>query len=209
MFTKTLLPDTLRAIKLVSKIDIVKNSYLAGGTALALRLGHRISVDLDFFTQEELDEKILSAELHKLPEFNETGVAWRTVWGKVGETKFSLFYYKYPLLEKTDDFEGINLLNLKDIAAMKICAVGDRGAKRDFVDLFFLGRHFTIDQMFEFYNQKFSDLDEKKYHLITSLNYFVDAEIDPLPKMLVDISWDKVKEFFHNESMRLAKINNF
>ena len=68
MFTKTLLPDTVRAIKLISGIPIVKNAYLAGGTALAMHLGHRISVDLDFFTQETLEEQILLANLHKLPD---------------------------------------------------------------------------------------------------------------------------------------------
>lgn len=208
MFTKTLLPDTVRAIELVSKIPIVKNAYLAGGTALTLRLGHRISVDLDFFTQKELDEKVLLADLEQLPDFKKDGLAWRTVWGKVSKTKFSLFYYKYPLIEETDSFMGINILNLKDIAAMKIAAVGDRGTKRDFVDLFFLNKTFTLDQMLDFYDQKFSDLDEKLYHLIRSLDYFIDAENDPMPNMLIDVNWDEIKKFFHNESMRLAKINN-
>ncbi|MBU0998062.1 nucleotidyl transferase AbiEii/AbiGii toxin family protein [Patescibacteria group bacterium] len=209
MFTKTLLPDTIRAIKLVSNIPIIKKSYLAGGTALALHLGHRISVDLDFFTQEELEEKILLADLQKLPEFKKDGVAWRTVWGKVGVTKFSLFYYKYPLLAKTHSFMGINLLNLKDIAAMKVSALGDRGTKRDFIDLYFLSKKYTLDEMLSFYDQKFFDLNDKTYHLIRSFDYFEDAENDLLPKMLVKVSWNEVKKFFHNESMRLAKINNF
>ena len=69
MFTKAILPDTLRALKLVSKIDIVKKSYLAGGTALALHLGHRISVDLDFFTPVEFDEQVLTQNLKIIPEF--------------------------------------------------------------------------------------------------------------------------------------------
>lgn len=209
MFTKTLLPDTVRAIKLVSNVPIVKKAYLAGGTALALRLGHRISVDLDFFTQEELDEKVLLADLEQLPEFKRDGLAWRTVWGKVGETKFSLFYYKYPLLEKTSKFMGINALSLKDIAAMKVSALGDRGTKRDFIDLYFLSKIYSLDEMLEFYDLKFSDLKDKTYHLIRSFDYFVDAETDPSPKMLVDISWDNIKHFFHTESMRLAKLNNF
>lgn len=209
MFTKTLLPDTIRAIELVSDVPIVRNAYLAGGTALALRLGHRVSVDLDFFTQEELEESVLLSDLEQLPEFKKDGVAWRTVWGKIGETKFSLFHYKYPLLEKTSEFMGINLLDLKDIAAMKISALGDRGTKRDFVDLYFLSKTYSLDQMLKFYDQKFSDLEDKLYHLIRSFDYFADAEADSLPNMLVDVSWDDIKEFFHSESMRLAKFNSF
>lgn len=209
MFTKTLLPDTVRAIKLVSKVPIVKNSYLAGGTALALRLGHRISIDLDFFTLEELEENVLLADLEQLPEFKKDGVAWRTVWGIIQNTKFSLFYYKYPLLEKTDAFMGIKIASLKDIAAMKIIAVGDRGTKRDFVDLYFLTKTYTINEMLEFYDMKFGDLDEKAYHLIRSLDYFADADVDTqLPKMLIDIDWENIKKFFHQESMRLSKVYN-
>jgi len=209
MFTKTLLPDTLRAIKLVSGIPIIKKAYLAGGTALALQLGHRTSVDLDFFTQVELGEKILSADLHELSEFKEEGVAWRTVWGKIGETKFSLFYYKYPLLAKTHPFRGINLLGLKDIAAMKVAALGDRGTKRDFIDLYFLSKIYSLDEILLLYNQKYGDLECKIYHLIRSFDYFEDAEVDNLPQMLIPVSWQEVKEFFHRESMRLAKVNNF
>jgi len=209
MFTKTLLPDTVRAIKLVSKVPIVKNSYLAGGTALALRLGHRISIDLDFFTLEELEENVLLADLEQLPEFKKDGVAWRTVWGIIQNTKFSLFYYKYPLLEKTDAYMGIKIASLKDIAAMKIIAIGDRGTKRDFIDLYFLTKIYTTDEMLEFYDMKFGDLDEKAYHLIRSLDYFADADVDTqLPKMLIDIDWENIKKFFHQESMRLSKVYN-
>lgn len=205
MFTKTLLPDTVRAIKLISDIPTIKRAYLAGGTALALHLGHRISVDLDFFTQDRLDENVLAADLNRLPEFLEEGKAWKTVWGKIGETKFSLFYYKYPLLSPTGQFMGINVSDTKDIAAMKIQALGDRGTKRDFIDLFFLSKVYSLDEMLGFYNRKYGDLKDKTYHLVRSFDYFSDAEDENLPRMLTDISWGEIKAFFHQESMRLSK----
>lgn len=208
MFTKAVLPDTLRAIQLVSQIPIVQKAYLAGGTALALQLGHRISIDLDFFTPDEFDERILSSSLGEFPEFVQEGTAWRTVWGRVGETKFSLFYYKYPLIGDTLPFEGLKLASKKDIAAMKIHAVSDRGTKRDFVDLYFLAQEFGLDEILLFYDDKYGDLEEKAYHLIRSLDYFSDADNEPLdkaPKLLLDLSWDLVKKFFSKESMRLAK----
>lgn len=206
MFTKTLLPDTFRAIQLISDIPIIKRAYLAGGTALALHFGHRISVDLDFFTQEELEENILAADLSRLPEFKEEGKAWRTVWGKVGETKFSFFYFKYPLISPTLPFMGINILDTKDIAAMKVQALGDRGTKRDFIDLFFLAKTYSLEEMLDFYHQKYADLESKIYHLVRSLDYFADADIEKDPKMLADVSWEKVKEFFRQESMRLSRL---
>ena len=205
MFTKTLLPDTIRALKLASKISTVKNSYLAGGTALALHLGHRFSVDLDFFTREVFDEKTLSGELNPLPDYKEDGTAWRTVWGKINKTKFSLFYYQYPLIKKTVSFEGIQILQKEDIAAMKVHAIEDRGTKRDFFDLFFLAKEFSLEEMFKFYDLKYGNLKEHFYIILRSLNYFTDAEKDDNPKMLIPVSWEEVKKFFQNKSVAFAK----
>ena len=206
MFTKTLLPDTVGAIKLVSKIPTIQNAYLAGGTALALHIGHRISVDLDFFTQEKFDEKKVSLELSSIKQLEEAGKSWRTVWGNVGKTKFSIFYYEYPLLEQTIAFKGIQILGKKDIAAMKIHALEDRGTKRDFIDAFFLAREFGLEKMFAFYDQKYNSLEDHLYTILRSLDYFADAETDERPlKMLVDVSWEEVKKFFQNEAIRLAK----
>ncbi len=205
MFTKALLPNTIRAIKLVSKIETVKKSYLAGGTALALLLGHRLSEDLDFFTPEEFDEKVLSQNLKSLPEFKEDGTAWRTVWGKIGNTKFSLFYYQYPLIKKSTLFEGIQILQKEDIAAMKIHALEDRGTKRDFVDLYFLAKEFSLEQMLKFYDQKYGSLKNHLYIILRSMDYFADADMDKLPDMLVPVSWEEVKKFFHDQALVLAK----
>jgi len=205
MFTKALLPGTIRAIKLVSPISIVKKSYLAGGTALALYQEHRISVDLDFFTQQEFDENVLSSELKTLPDFREDGIAWKTVWGRVGQTKFSLFYYNYPLIKKTTQFEGVQIIGKEDIAAMKIHALEDRGTKRDFFDLFFLAKEFTLEEMLGYYDQKYGVLQEHVYMILRSLNYFADAEIDKDPRMLTPVSWEDVKSFFAEEVRRLSK----
>jgi hypothetical protein len=203
MFTKTLLPDTLRAIKLVSSNQTVKQAYLAGGTALALQLGHRISIDLDFFTDIKFNEQSLSAELSELPSYEEEGNSWQTVWGKINETKFSIFYYKYPLIEEVKNFEGLKIASTKDIAAMKINALEDRGTKRDFIDVYFLSKTFTLDQMLEFYNQKYSSLNDHLYSILRSLSYFEDADQDETPNMIIPIEWEEVKQFFIGESKRL------
>ena len=205
MFTKALHPDTLRALKLISNIDLVKKSYLAGGTALALHLGHRISVDLDFFTPIALDENVLASSLKEIPGFVEEGKAWRTVWGNVENTKFSLFFYQYPLINETTSFEGVPISSKEDIAAMKIHAIEDRGTKRDFIDLYFLSKEFSLKEMLKFYNQKYGVLNEHLYSIIRSLDYFTDAEIDPDPQMLIPVSWSEVKNFFKEKSMDLAK----
>ena len=173
---------------------------------MALQLGHRISVDLDFFTQKNFDENKLALELLDISEFTKEAVSTGTVLGKVGDTKFSIFFYKYPILRDKIKFEGIQLLDKPDLAAMKIHALEDRGTKRDFIDVYFLAKEFSIEQMLGFYDQKYSTLDTHLYPIIRSLGYFADAESDEnLPKMLVEISWEEIKTFFHKESLRLAK----
>jgi len=206
MFTKTLLPDTLRAIKLVSEVSEIKQAYLAGGTALALLIGHRISVDLDFFSQHEFNEAQLIAKLVSLPEFVQDGTVQWTVWGKIGETRFSMFYYKYPLLEKTIPFEGIQLASLADIAAMKIHAIEDRGTRRDFVDVYFLSKNYSLEDMLGFYQKKYAVLEDHLYSILRALDYFEDAEKESqMPKMKSSVNWEEVKEYFRKEARRLTE----
>jgi len=206
MFTKTLLPDTFRAIKLISNIPIITKAYLAGGTALALHLGHRISIDLDFFTKEVFDEQLAVNDLSRLTEFKKEQTAWRTVIGTIGETKFSLFFYKYQIIDPLENFEGIKILSKKDMSAMKIHAIEDRGTKRDFIDTFFLAKEYSLEQMFEFYNLKYGSLDERLIHIVKSLAYFDDAEHDDWqPRMLIPVDWEEIKAFFRQETQRLAK----
>jgi hypothetical protein len=206
MFTKTLLPDTLRAIKLVSNKAEIKKAYLAGGTALALQIGHRISIDLDFFTQEEFSETQLAEKLASLPGFIQDGTGKWTVWGKIGQTKFSMFYYKYPLIDQTVQFEGIQLASLTDIAAMKIHAIEDRGTRRDFVDAYFLLKKFTLEEMLEYYQKKYSVLEDHLYSILRALDYFEDAQRESqMPRMLTKVAWEEVKEYFRKETRRLTE----
>ncbi len=206
MFTKTLLPDTFRAIQLISGIAEIKQAYLAGGTALALQIGHRISVDLDFFTVHEFNETEILTKLATLPEFVKDGIAKWTVWGKIGQTKFSLFYYKYPLLEETVLFEDLQLASFADIAAMKIHAIADRGAKRDFIDVHFLAKKYTLEEMISFYQKKYAVPEDYLYSIFRALDYFEDAEQEKeMPQMLVNVSWEEVKEYFRKETKKLTE----
>ncbi|MBI3985019.1 MAG: nucleotidyl transferase AbiEii/AbiGii toxin family protein [Candidatus Levybacteria bacterium] len=206
MFTKTLLPDTLRAIKLVSDFPEIQKAYLVRGTALALQIEHRTSIDLDFFTQDEFNEAKLSTKLASFQEFLQAGTAKWTVWGKIGQTKFSIFYYKYPLLEKTTSYEGIQLANLSDIAAMKIHAISDRGTKRDFVDVYFLSKKYTLLEMLGFYQRKYGVLEDHLYSIMRSLDYFEDAEKESdMPKMKISVNWQEIKDYFSKETYRLTR----
>lgn len=204
MYSQVLTERTKNTLALLGKEKILKDCYLAGGSALALHLGHRLSFDLDFFAPVEFERKKIIQQLEPFGLKVERE-DWGTILGKLGDIKFSLFYYKYPLIAETIDYHGINIANLKDIAAMKIDAVSSRGTKRDFIDLYFLLKKFeSIDNLLIFYDQKYQKLDANRFHIIKSLEYFADADKDQDPKMLVsDYSWEEVKKILQEEVRKL------
>ena len=156
MFTKTLSQNAAGTLALLGKSGILKEAYLAGGTACALQLGHRISLDLDFFTDKEFFTEVVLGQLEKLPGFKLDETAKWTILGSFPEVKFSYFYYQYPLIAKSSTFNQISLASLADIAAMKVAAICSRGTKRDFIDLYFLiKKKFSLEQILRFYDKKY------------------------------------------------------
>lgn len=208
MFEKTLSKNAKKSLALLGKIEFLKKAYLAGGTAVALQLGHRESKDFDFFTKEKFNARNLTNELKRqLPNFKLEKVAWGTIIGYVGKIRFTIFYYNYPLLFKLKSFLGINIADLRDIAAMKIASISDRGWKRDFIDLYFIlkNRIITLEECLNLYDQKFKKLQQNKIHIIKSLTYFIDAEDEKMPKMFQPVKWQDVKKFLEQEVRDLGK----
>ncbi|MCM8766295.1 MAG: nucleotidyl transferase AbiEii/AbiGii toxin family protein [Candidatus Omnitrophica bacterium] len=209
MFTEALSKNTQKALAILGKSHFKNRAYLGGGTALCLQMGHRISVDLDFFTSEEFDFKELVRDLKKLGSFALDRGGWGTVWGEFEKVKFSMFTYKYPVLFPFKSLWGIKILDLRDISAMKIDAISTRGLKRDFIDLYFIcKRGISLKKILLLYNRKYGTLASNFMHIQKSLVYFVDAEMSVMPKMLKKIKWEEVKKFFEEEVKSLAK-NDF
>lgn len=185
---------------------MLNKAYLAGGSALALHLGHRYSLDLDFFSQQKFDAPKVASNLEKIGKFQKEEVLSDTILGKFNTIKFSLFHYDYPIIAKLHDFLGIKIADPKDIAAMKAVAIMDRGKKRDFVDLYFLIRAgLTVEKIFKLYDKKYHLLEVNLFSLIKGLQYFIDAEDTEMPKMIKKVSWSKIKRFFEKEAVRLGK----
>lgn len=206
MFEKVISQNTKTILALLEKSEIIQKAYLAGGTALALHLGHRVSYDLDFFTQEEFDENKLLSGIKKISDFQLEDITWRTIRGKFEGIRFSIFYYKYPVLYPPKKFGKINVIDIPDIAAMKIAAVASRGTKRDFVDLYFICKeHFLLKKALQFYDKKYKNLATTYVHIMKSLVYFDDAESDEMPTMLKRVNWDEVKKYFEDEVKKLVK----
>ena len=204
MFKKVISKPTTVILALLSKERFFKKAYFAEGTALALQLGHRLSYDLDFYIKEKFNELALLEKLKKIADFQETTIDKQTILGDYPDVKFSIFYYKYPLLKKPKKFLGIDIVSIEDIGAMKIGAISGRGTKRDFIDIYFLiKKGFSLKQLLDFYDKKFDNLSNIYPHIMKSLLYFKDAEEDEMPPMLKPCKWEKVKKYFLKETPKV------
>lgn len=196
---------TNKSLELLEKFPWIRDFYLAGGTALAIQLEHRLSFDLDFFTPKSFDQKKIDFDLRLTGKYTLDRFAKNTLLGLFAKTKISFFTFKYPLISKTIHFRKIKLASIADIAAMKLEAIISRATKKDYVDLFFICRQYSIEDCIGFYQKKFSQSDSNIFYILKALNYFEDAESTDFPQMLHKISWEEIKKFFESESLRLAK----
>lgn len=190
---KTIEPGTLQLLKELQSSPIFEGTRLVGGTALALQLGHRSSIDLDFFGSVQAsseDIRDFLSEEHSITIVKESrNINIYLIDG----IKVDIVNYRYQWIDSPVVGDGFVLAGLKDIAAMKIAAVVGRGTKKDFIDLYFLLQHFSLNEILDFYMQKYPD--GSLFIAMKSLSYFEDAEADPMPVMFDDVSWEDVKVF--------------
>jgi len=208
MFTTALSQNAQNALALLGSAQLLpKDTYLAGGSALALHYGHRISIDFDFFTPTHFVGKDIIKELDKIGTFKLQETAERnTLLGLFNTVKFSLFLYEYPLILIPALFSNISIVSPEDIAAMKLAAIMDRGTKKDFIDLYFLSKNnISIDAAFGYYEKKYGALTNNAYSLVKALSYFDDAEEMEMPDMIQKIDWEEIKDFFRKEVVILAE----
>jgi hypothetical protein len=171
--------------------------YLGGGTALALHLGHRRSVDFDWFTREYIADP-----LHLARDLNDQDIAFvtgsierGTLHGLVSGVQVSFLEYRYPLLQPlvTWPMFACMLASPADLACMKLSALAQRGAKKDFVDVYALGiAYCSLSDMLGWYQQKYAVTDLT--HVLYSLAYFDDADRERMPRMFWDSNWRMIKK---------------
>lgn len=194
--TQSVYPATLALLEKVMEIPSLSQANLAGGTALALYYGHRISVDLDLFSIETLDLSTAQLDIEQLAISQNLEWEWNlieetTLSGSVGGVKIDVIRYRYSLIDEITVADGIRLISIKDIAAMKLSACAQRGSKKDFYDIYELLQHFELAQLLVFFTQKYPKTDTA--HIVRSLLYFDDAEIEAEPISLRDCTWPGVK----------------
>ena len=203
MYPQTLYPKTREVLEKIKGLPILENFYLAGGTALSLQLGHRKSVDLDFFTPNFPKRDIL---ISSLKQFEPTIAqeAEGTLDLLISNVKVSFLQYKYPLLEENEVFESVKMACVLDIACMKLSAVSSRGSKKDFYDLYFILKNMALSDLFEAFEKKFEGVKYQKVHMLKSLVFFEDADKDPTPDLIAEVSWEDIKSTLEKEVKNLG-----
>jgi hypothetical protein len=204
--TEILTSTQLAVLDGLRPIHSIGDFYLAGGTALALRHGHRRSVDFDFFRVTSFDAQDLVLTLEgAFEELERLPSGEQTLYVRLNRVTTSFFRYPYPLLEAVEPTPwGFGLASDSDIAAMKIEAIAGRGARKDFIDLRVLCRtRLTLDTAFVLFERKYGTNRTDRYHRLRALTYFDDAEHEPMPDMQMPFDWDEAKRFFTTEATRL------
>jgi hypothetical protein len=201
--TETITEQMRLALGELAGENLLNGFFLAGGTGLALHFGHRRSHDFDFFNTNSFDVDTIVQQLSRLPGFSLTSAQPNTLHVVIGGTKVSLLAYDYPVLFPLLDFSGTKVSDPRDIACMKLSAIASRGTKRDFVDLYFAARKFGLAYLVDLFHKKFARVKYNGVHLLKSIDYFTDAEADPMPEMLQPCSWEEVKRYFLAESPKL------
>lgn len=186
-------PQTLSLLRELMLEPSLESFSLAGGTALALRLGHRNSVDLDLFSMHSFSVQKVEEQLARVFDFQTSGLEEDTLLGFIGKVKVDLIAHKYPLVQRIDFLDKIRFYSLPDIAAMKLNAIARSGQRiKDFLDIFFLLQQFSLNKMIDFYKVKYANSNEMIP--LKALIYFedLDWEMDR-PELVSQVSDEALK----------------
>jgi len=184
--------NTFELLKKLQKLPLLAKTRLVGGTALALQIGHRKSIDLDFFGELDFEIQELIDSIKEFADLTILSESKNIHIYSINGIKVDFVNYKYPWIDNAICEEGILLAGIKDIAAMKISAIIGRGTKKDFIDIAFLLQKFSLKDILDFYSSKYND--GSIFAAMKSLTYFDDAEGDIMPDMLIKKSWKQVKK---------------
>ena len=191
LYYETIHPDTLELLKKIQSLELFAETRLVGGTALALQIGHRKSVDLDFFGHMDASLEEISMELSEFADVKPLSSSKAMRFLIVDGVKIDIVSYPYGWIDDPVIEDGVILAGVKDIASMKLSAITNRGTKKDFIDLYFLLKRYSFNELVDFYLTKYSD--SQLFTVFKSLTYFEDAETDPMPVMAEAVNWDDIK----------------
>lgn len=198
----TVEPGTLDLLRRLMSINELSDFFLVGGTALSLYFGHRLSIDLDLFSATPFE----TTEVIPILESAFPGFSYRNINSTIGLFSFIdgvkvdfVKYHQYKFIEPPQLVDGLRLMSIPDIAAMKIAAILKRGVKKDFYDISELLNHYTINDLIGFYNRKFPN-QQLLISIPQALTYFEDANESEAPISLKNKTWPQVKKHINKKA---------
>jgi Nucleotidyl transferase AbiEii toxin, Type IV TA system len=202
-------PELRDLLAVLGGLPELQPFYLAGGTALGLHLGHRVSQDLDLFANiESLEDNLRRSIVEKLAAKRTVERLQDSVLGlvlQVDDQPVSFFTYGYPLLASPEPVSGIHVAALIDIGLMKLDAIAGRGTRKDFYDLYFIASRIPLDELFARSPEKYPETRGFGMRVLAALVDFDIADQQQDPKMLHPVEWEQVKVFFLAEARRLGQ----
>jgi predicted nucleotidyltransferase component of viral defense system len=207
LFWNTITDDMRLVLMEFSQSAFTKSFYLAGGTALSLQLGHRLSVDLDLFSPTEdipTIRPMLENSFSKFP-----GTLADSSWGNlvylINNVRVGFYGYGFPLVAPLVETEGLRLASIEDIALMKLNAMLSRAARKDFYDLYFICKNISLKQIFKKADQKYPSVRDFEAQATKRLVYFENAENETEPSLMENVAWQSVKEYFIKQAKEIQQ----
>jgi len=199
--------EKMRSVMLeFSLSEVGKRFYLAGGTALALQLGHRKSVDLDFFSKTEDIPAIRATLTQALNKF--TPIIADASWGNLiyiaKGIQVGFFGYGYPMIDDFIIADATSLASIADIGLMKLDALLGRASRKDFHDLYEICQHVTLRHLLDYAPEKYSNVRDFESQVLRRLVFFERADIEEPVRMLEPVSWDSVKNYFRKQAIAIG-----
>jgi hypothetical protein len=206
--TETVKTELFRGLQQLMLVNEINQFYLVGGTGLALYYGHRMSDDIDLFTHQPFDAEFIWTNLELV--FKENIALDRMsniflflhLYGVKVDFVNNATALHYPL----KNFNGIRIADERDIATLKLKAIFGRGSKKDFIDLYILLQHFSMDDLIIMFAKKFPNINIGQ--LLISMQYFEDAEKFNLPFLYIKKSWAEIKTEVKNKVLQYLKKTN-
>lgn len=193
---ETVSHSTLELIQTLQADSMLQEFLLVGGTALSLQIGHRISIDIDFFTQNEFDTRELLEYLEQTYTFQLQYIHKNTLKGIINGVFVDLIRHNYRLIATPVSVSTIRMASIEDIAAMKLNAVAGNGTRvKDFIDIYFLLQKYSFSELIGFYCTKYENRND--FQILKSLTYFNDIIVEDWPNMYLEknLTMDEIKTF--------------
>lgn len=208
LYWNTVTPAMRQVLAGFSKSALAGDFYLAGGTALALQMGHRLSVDLDFFSPMHSDIPALLEPLRKaLDPFS--AVLADSSWGNLdflaNGVRLGFYGYGYELVAPSGEAEGIALASLPDIGLMKLDALLGRASRKDFHDLYAICQRTSLHELLTLAPRKYPAVRDFAAQAARHMVYFERAEQETPVPLLEDVPWETVKAWFRQQAKDIVQ----